>query len=327
MKNHLREGNSGDGFFVEEIMRKLEFFVPENYNGVTVKGFLRSYCQISARMLAKLKRVPKGITADGKLIIATDHLKTGQKVILQLPEDEPYLLLPKDVPAPKVLWEDPDFLAVDKRAGQILYRRPGHEERNTLMASVCTYLGKNGEPAAFRPLYRLDKDTTGIILLAKNSYAASAAIGKIHKVYYAVCEGILSGCGTVNAPIGLVPGHSLQRMVREDGAPAITHWKVIGSGKNQTLLACSIETGRTHQIRVHMAYLGHPLCGDDFYGGRKDLIFRQALHCGYLKFIHPITKSVIKISAPFPKDFCTLLSVCNINCTKAVCEMDPETLF
>ena len=135
-ENHLREGNSEDGFFVEEIMRKLEFSVPENYNGVTVKGFLKSYCQISARMLAKLKRVPKGITADGKLMIATDHLTTGQKVILQLPEDEPYLLLPKDVPAPKVLWEDHDFLAVDKPAGQILYRRPGHEERDTLMENL-----------------------------------------------------------------------------------------------------------------------------------------------------------------------------------------------
>ena len=156
-------------------------------------------------------------------------------------------------------------------------------------------------------LYRLDRNTSGIMVLAKHAYGAAALAGKMEKEYVAVCEGFLSGHETIDQPIGLEPGSKIKRAVCPNGERAITEWNAVRSENGYTLLQVHLKTGRTHQIRVHMAWLGHPLAGDDLYGGNTSLIARQALHCKTVSFFHPVQKKAIVLKSSFPDDFQALL--------------------
>ena len=173
-------------------------------------------------------------------------------------------------------------------------------DRDSLLNRVAFHYQRTGQAPAFRPLYRLDKDTSGILLVGKHRAAVSSA--QVEKTYYAVCQGELSGDGTVEAPIALEPGSKIRRCCREDGQPAVTHWQVLASQEGHTLLRLRLETGRTHQIRVHMAHLGHPLAGDDLYGGSRQRLCRQALHCGELSLVCKPLGAGLRLAAPFPED-------------------------
>ena len=155
-----------------------------------------------------------------------------------------------------------------------------------------------------------------MVIGAKDSYTASA-LNDVGKTYFAVCQGSLPGEGVIDTPIRLKEGHSIQREAGEGGKPAVTHWKSLAqgaaAGKSYTLLALTLETGRTHQIRVHLSSIGHPLAGDDFYGGSRELISRQALHCGLVELTHPFFLSRICVKAPFPNDFKKILEFLNIH--------------
>ena len=280
-------------------MRELKFKVPESLNGIKVKSFLRIYCGVSARLLIRLKKTPSGILKNGSPVRTIDILQTEDVVSIQILENrEPV----PPVPIPlHVLYEDEDILAVAKDSNMPIHPSPGHD-CDTLANAVAQYFQQTGKSCPLRAVYRLDKDTSGIVLIAKNSYVAFALSEKVKKIYTAICEGILQGEGTIDAPIRIKEGHGIQREVGEGGVHAITHWKAEKSGKCHTLLKLQLETGRTHQIRVHMSNLGHPLAGDDMYGGSKQFISRQALHCGYVEFIHPICKKTIILEMPLPKD-------------------------
>ena len=188
---------------------------------------------------------------------------------------------------------------VDKPPAMPVHPSPGHD-RDSLLNRVAFHYQRTGQAPAFRPLYRLDKDTSGILLVGKHRAAVSSA--QVEKTYYAVCQGELSGDGTVEAPIALEPGSKIRRCCREDGQPAVTHWQVLAPQAGHTLLRLRLETGRTHQIRVHMAHLGHPLAGDDLYGGSRQRLCRQALHCGELSLVCKPLGAGLRLAAPFPED-------------------------
>ncbi|WP_283607554.1 RluA family pseudouridine synthase [Faecalispora anaeroviscerum] len=285
-------------------MRTLTFTVPAEYEGCRLKGFLRGYCRVSARLLVKLKRVHGGLCINGAHATAVTLLHAGDSICLNLPQDEESPV-PSEIPI-SILYEDADLLAVNKPAGMAMYPVPGSDS-GTLSNAVAFHWRTAEETCRFRPVYRLDKNTSGIVIVAKNSYIAAALSHNIQKEYIAVCEGALFGCGTISSPISLAPGSKIQRTVSPDGEAAVTHWQSICSKNDLTFLKIRLETGRTHQIRVHLSSVFHPLAGDDLYGGHRDKIGRQALHCISASLIHPVTGEALFLQAPVPEDFVLLL--------------------
>lgn len=296
-------------------MRQLTFKVSQEFDGIMVKSFLRGYCGVSARLLVKLKRQPCGLTVNGIRVRSIDILHNGDIICITMQDDEKQLE-PNAMPV-CIAFEDDDVLVVDKPFDMPIYPSPSHD-CDSLANAVAAYYLAHGEKLAFRPVYRLDKDTSGLIVLAKNAYSAAKLAFTIQKEYTAICEGILSGSGTIDLPIQLKEGHGIQReAVREGGIPAVTHWQAVDSGKEHTLLKLRLETGRTHQIRVHLSHIDHPLAGDDMYGGSLEHIGRQALHCSQVSFIHPVTEKSVLLSSNLPDDMQELAFSCGFSkCTK-----------
>lgn len=278
---------------------KLIFTVPTEYNGVNALSFLRSFCGLSSRMITRLKREKDGILMDGKILRTIDTVSAGKTVEISLP-DEKIGIEPVEGEL-DILYEDDYILIVNKPYSMPVHPVKQHQS-DTLANLVAFYAQSKGKEFTFRAINRLDKDTSGIVFIAKDRYTANAVKFALNKTYIAVCSGIINENGTVNAPIALKKDSKMVREVTSDGAPSVTHYKVLVKGEDCTLVSLVLETGRTHQIRCHMAYLGHPLEGDDLYGGRLDKIQRQALHCGKLDFVHPITKHPITVTAPIPDD-------------------------
>lgn len=278
----------------------LSFTVPKTFHGVQAKYFLRKNCKISARLLAALKRTDLGISRNGVLLKATDKIYNGDVIIIKLPQDE-NRIIPIEMPL-DICFEDEHIMVINKP-----YNMPVHPTHNhicdTLANAVSFYLKEKGVNTCFRALNRLDKDTTGLVLIAKHSYAAAYLAGNTEKLYTAVCEGFIQNQGMVDAPISILEGHTIQRTAGTDeGVHAVTHYKPIKFSNGHTMVECTLETGRTHQIRVHMSYISHPLAGDDMYGGSLKYIERQALHCGTISFVHPVSFEKITITSEIPDD-------------------------
>jgi 23S rRNA pseudouridine1911/1915/1917 synthase len=287
-------------------MREIKFVVPDQYDGITLKSFLRNYVGLSVRQTAKLKREQNGITRNGIKITAPELLHAGDCIQLRFPDDEK---IPEPVPHPiSVVFEDDDLLIVEKPAFMPMYPCPGHDS-DSLANAVAFHQLAMGEKYAFRPVYRLDRDTTGLVLIAKNPFAAEKLAGNIRKTYFAIIEGILNGSGVIDRPIDRMPGHAIQRAVMPNGISAVTRWRAIQSLNGCTLIAVRLKTGRTHQIRVHFSSIGHPLAGDDMYGGSMDKIYRQALHCGEIRFRHPITGKAMRFCSQLPEDMLSCIKI------------------
>ncbi len=277
----------------------LNFTVESNCDGVTVQDFLRKYCNVSARLLAKLKRIENGITANGKHIRSIDILHCGDRVELKMPDDKNYIV-PVNIQL-DVVYEDSQLIVVNKPPFMPVH--PVREHQLDTLANAVTYYSKNkGESYTFRAVNRLDKDTSGLVLIAKNIYSTTFLSKTVDKVYNALCEGELYESGTIDAPLKIKEGHTIQRETGDIGIRAVTHWKSIVSAKNHTYLEIRLETGRTHQIRAHFASIGHPLAGDDMYGGSRKYFQRQCLHCSTLEFTHPLTKERITVKKE-PEDW------------------------
>lgn len=255
-------------------MRTLSYLVPEDWAGAPASAFARRFLELSASAWKDFK-YEGGILVNGQPCRANAVLEAGDLLALVLPEetaDYPSAPLPL-----KILYEDGDFLLLDKPAGTPVHPSPGHDQDSLLNGLACHYQ-RTGQRCRVRPLYRLDRDTSGLLLFGKNRIAAGA---RLEKRYLAVCQGPLAGWGTVNLPIGLEPGSKIKRACGAklaESRPAVTHWRALAWEEGHTLLELWLETGRTHQIRVHMAALGHPLAGDDLYGGSRERLGRQALH-------------------------------------------------
>ncbi|WP_145335316.1 RluA family pseudouridine synthase [Paenibacillus xylanexedens] len=209
-----------------------------------------------------------------------------------------------------VLYEDDFCLVVHKPAGMKLHPDGGREEQViTLDHAVASYYEINGTQTSVRHVHRLDEDTTGPVLYAKNAFALAKLdeamrLKAIDRQYVAITDGqVPSDLSKIDAPIGKDRHHKQRRRVSEGGQDAITHVDIVHVWERATLVRLKLETGRTHQIRVHLSYAGHPLVGDKLYGGRSDIIGRQALHGEVLSFNHPLTGALIEVQDPWPADF------------------------
>ena len=278
-------------------MRIIEFEITVSDDGRQIRDFLREF-GVSSSLLTKLKNTENGITINGEFARTIDRLYAGDrlKIASESKGKMPSKLICSEVRAE---YNDEDILILNKPAFM-----PVHESRNhqgdTLANAAACYMDENN---AFRAVYRLDRDTSGLVLIAKNELAAGKLAGNIKKDYYAVVSGELSGSGTIDLPIRRVRESIIERGVFDDGERAVTHWEAVDSKEGRTLIKINLETGRTHQIRVHFSHLGYPLLGDTLYGGDTSLINRQALHCKTVYFKHPVTSKSIVIDSDFPTDF------------------------
>ena len=280
-------------------MGELRFTVPETCQGDTVQNFLRRNCGLSWRMVVKLKQVERGITADGEAVRTIDRLQAGQEVVLRLPEDT-VRVEPMDLPL-QVVYEDEHLLIVDKPPYLAVHPSAGKTDP-TLANIVVAHFAKEGQPLSFRPVNRLDRNTSGLLLAAKNAPAAYALAGKTEKTYLAIVLGRLEGSGVIDRPIRIKEGCCITREVGEGGKESITHWEALAGDGDVTLVRLRLETGRTHQIRVHMASMGHPLAGDTMYGTDETVMPRHGLHCACMSLTHPVTGEFIRVNSPLPAD-------------------------
>lgn len=280
-------------------MRIIEYTVTPYFEGKKLISFLRGHVKISVRLLRSLKRVDGGIKINGENARTIDLLHADDTVTLSIPEDESHSI-PIDYEL-KVIYEDDDVLVIDKPAMLPMHESHNHQG-DTLANAVAGYLQKKGRSLAFRAVGRLDKGTSGLVICALNSHAAARLSGNFEKTYYAMVTGCYEGKGTIDKPIYRPDPMKTYRTADDRGDRAVTHYEALESRENYSLLKIRLETGRTHQIRVHFAYLGTPLYGDRMYGEEHPLIERQALHCGCVSFNHPVTGERLTLTASMPED-------------------------
>jgi 23S rRNA pseudouridine1911/1915/1917 synthase len=285
----------------------MQYVIDGEHDGRKVVHFLRGRLRFSARLVAKLKTLPEGILLNGAHTRTIDRLHTGDVLTVNLPE-EVMRLEPLEY-ALDVVFEDEDLLIINKPAGLAMHPTHNHQG-DTLANAVSAYFAQKGAAHAFRSIGRLDKGTSGLVVCALNKYAASRLTGHIEKSYLALPGGHYEGSGTIDTPIVRPDPMKTLRWVGEGGEHAVTHWRAKQSGEQASLLEVCLETGRTHQIRVHFASLGTPLLGDDMYGGTTDLIARPALHCASLRFLHPVSEKEMCFAALMPEDMCRIASLC-----------------
>jgi len=285
-------------------MRSIEYTVTEYFDGKKVFNFLRGYVKISVRLLRSLKTVEDGIMLNGKRARTIDIIHTGDKVAINIPDDST-MSIPIDYPL-DIVYEDDDLLIINKPPMLPMHESHNHQG-DTLANAVAGYLMKKNKPATFRAIGRLDKGTSGIVVCALNSHVAARLSGKIKKQYLALVTARYEQAGTINKPIYRPGPMKTFRTADDRGDYAVTHYHIEESGQNYSLMRVDLETGRTHQIRVHFAYLGTPLYGDRMYGTEDSRICHQALHCENLTFVHPVTNEEIKVKAEMPEDMKGLL--------------------
>lgn len=285
-------------------MPELTYIVPPEYHGEMLQTFLRRECGLSYRMVVKLKRVPNGMTVDGKQWRSIDRVNAGQVVVLNMPTDA-VRIEGTEMPL-SIVYEDDHLLVVDKPPYLAVHPSAGKPEP-TLANGVVGYFERKGTPLSFRPVNRLDRNTSGLLVAAKSPHVAFALAQKPEKVYYAILLGALTGEGTIDQPIRVKEGCTITREVGEGGKDSVTHWRALATDGEITLARVVIETGRTHQIRVHMSWLGHPLAGDTMYGTDEEILPRHGLHCARTAFDHPITGERVTLTSPIPADMRGLL--------------------
>lgn len=279
----------------------MEYRIDADFDGKPVKVFLRRALHMSARTVNILKNDPLGLLLNGEHVRTVDPMRVGDLLTLNLPDEE-NAIEPGDYSCLDIVYEDDDLLVINKPANLAVHPTHNHQG-DTLANAVAGYLTAKGKNAVFRAVGRLDKQTSGLVLIALNRHMASRLQDHYDKTYFAIAEGVLSGSGTIDTPIYRPdPGKTL-RAAGPEGDPAVTHWTAVKTDGRHTLLRVTLETGRTHQIRVHFSSIGHPLAGDEMYGGHTACISRAALHCGEVRFTHPVSGIPMQIKVPVPDDF------------------------
>lgn len=290
----------------------VSYTVPPEDNGATVRHILRARLHFSAHAISRLIRVPDGILVNGQPVHTPFVLQTGDRLDVQTADHRPpsAVITPGPWPLP-VLWEDEHMLVVNKPAGMTAHASNFLPDTPTVAGALAW---SRGAEFIFHPVSRLDKGTTGLMVIAKSGYIHDLLRRSLHtpdfrREYRAVCVGRpVPDKGTIDAPIGRDTRSAVARMVRPDGSPAVSHYQVLKTHGAFSLLRLRPETGRTHQLRVHMASIGCPLVGDWLYGVENlTLISRPALHSAALALVHPVTRELISVSAPIPDDMQRLL--------------------
>ncbi len=280
-------------------MNALEYTIAPEHDGMSVEKYLKTLHGYSSRTLIKLKQRELGISINGAHARTIDLLRAGD--ILRtaiLGEECPYVRSNRRVP---VLYEDAHLVVFDKPPDMPCHTSCGHYN-DTLVNVFAAYCDARGIACRFRALNRLDRDTSGCVLVAKNQYAASRLTGNFDKTYTGMVCGQPEECGVVDIPILRPDPVSIRRVASPLGQRAVTLYTVAARAPAHSLVRFELQTGRTHQIRVHMAHLGMPLAGDSEYGGSTEWIARQALHCESLRFVHPVTGVPVQVCSPLPQD-------------------------
>ena len=293
-------------------MRILTHTVLPEEEGRMVKGILRGSLQLSYTLLKSLKWRENAILLNGQSVHVNAIVHAGDVVSVALSERTPREdLYCENTAAPNIVYEDEDLLVLNKPAGVAMHPKADDAAAPSLAAMLTGYLGEGSVPHF---VSRLDKGTSGLLIAAKSGYVHDRLRRALHsselrREYRAVAVGqVTPPCGVIDAPIGRADGSIVRRCVREDGLVSRTEYEVLQTTERFTLLRLRPETGRTHQLRVHMAYLGHPLAGDWLYGTEdKNLIARPALHSYELWFTQPITGQELHFTAPIPQDMQRLL--------------------
>ncbi len=287
--------------------------LPED-EGLEVLTLLRREFALSTNLLRQLKVTDNGILLDGTRVTVRHTVSPGQVLsILREPDSgKERRVEPQDGPL-DIVYEDGDLMILNKPAGLPVHPSPGHYDGQTLGNRVVWHLTHTGQNPTFRAINRLDRGTSGLMTCAKNKLAAhrleeQLAQKNICRTYHAVCEGTgLPPAGTIDLPIGKAEGKGIMRCVREDGQRAVTHFRVLKEQNGRTLLEIRLDTGRTHQIRVHFSHLGHPLCGDFMYGQELGGMKGCALHSCAITLTQPTTGAALTFTAPDPPVFAKLL--------------------
>ena len=295
-----------------------ELTLTTDREGERLDAFLARSLPDMTRSAAQKLLEDGGVTFSGRPGKKNDRTAPGQPVTVSLPDPEPLDVLPQNIPL-DVVYEDEDVIVVNKPVGMVVHPAPGHPD-GTLVNALLYHCGDSlsGINGVLRPgiVHRIDRDTSGLIIAAKNDKAHLALAAHLQdhtlaRVYEAVAVGNLKeDSGTVDAPIGRHPVDRKRMAVdRKNGRPAVTHWSVLARYPGYTRVECRLETGRTHQIRVHMASIGHPLLGDVVYGSKKPFpgLAGQCLHAKKLRFLHPSTGKLVEVECPLPQWFTDVL--------------------
>ena len=291
--------------------RILTYTIQEEYDNCTLLSFLKSM-HYSSPVITHLKRTENGILLNGAWGRVRDLIHTDDILTITIVETEGSAnIVPSPLPL-SIVYEDEDLMIINKSSDMPIHPSQGNYE-NTLANAVAYYYAQKNEPFVYRCINRLDRDTTGLLILAKHMYSASILSDmvknrQIHREYLAIASGKVDKEGVIEAPIGRVDGSTIEREVREDGEYAKTNYKCIKYKNGYSLVSLKLETGRTHQIRVHMKYIGHPLPGDFLYHPDYSVIGRQALHSYKLSFSHPVTGKAMDFTAPLPPDMKKIFS-------------------
>lgn len=283
-------------------MRTISYTVPPEYDGAKVYTFLKTHMKISLGLLRSLKRVDDGLLLNGEHTRTVDIIHTGDIITVNMPEKEREII-PLDIPL-DIVYEDEDLLVINKPGNLAMHESHNHQG-DALSNAVASYLMKKGKLAVFRCVGRLDKGTSGLVICALNAHVAARLSGSFNKRYLAISTGKFTEDGEIIKPIYRPDPIKTYRTADERGDYAETHYKVLEYGEAYTLLRIRLETGRTHQIRVHMAYIGHPVAGDAVYGPKNVItqLNGQCLHAGTIGFIHPRTGEYMEFTAPLPEYF------------------------
>ncbi|MEI7026012.1 RluA family pseudouridine synthase [Paenibacillus sp. y28] len=301
----------------------LVYKVPAEDDGVLLRTIIQRRLGVSRKLLSRLKLTERGIMLNGARVYINVQVSQGDTVELRMEREQSEDILPQPMEL-HILYEDEHLLVLAKPSGIIVHPTHGHYT-GTIANGVVHHWLERGEEVRFRPIHRLDQETSGVLAIAKTAYvhqniSEQMQQGLVEKEYAAFVYGVLSAdAGTVNAPIDRNPASPHERIVMPEGEgyPSVTHYRVLRRYAHATLVALRLETGRTHQIRVHMKHLGHPLIGDKLYVPAQQpvppewealdkLADRHALHAVRLAFAHPMTKEYMSFTAPLPEDLARL---------------------
>lgn len=281
---------------------ELSFTVGAEQDGKELRKFVRTHAGLSSSLWKRVKWNGKVLINGEAVYNARQRLCEGDRILLTWSEENE--VIPSDIPL-DIVYEDEHLLVVNKGPGMIIHPT-SREAADTLVNAVAGYFRKRGTEAGIHPVYRLDRNTTGLVVVAKSAhvqYELSRSHSVIYREYLALAAGrVTPEEGTVDLPIGRKEGSIVEWTVRPDGKTALTDYRVLGADEDMSFLRLHLRTGRTHQIRVHFSHSGHPLLGDDLYGGTLDFIGRQALHAWSVSFTHPMTGKEMHFTAPLPED-------------------------
>lgn len=298
---------------VQQSPRRLELTVTADQAGEKIDTLLRRELRLSGTVIRRVKWLDDGILLDGMRVTTACRPAAGQVLSVRVADpDGQGDMVPTPGPL-DIVYEDGDLLVLNKAPGVLIHPGPGHYS-DTLCNYIAWYYKKAGIAADVHPVQRLDKGTSGLLVVAKHPHAQEKLKEQLHtadffREYLAVCDGCPQPrSGVIDAPLGPKPGSLVEQMVRPDGKPARTRYGVVLEREGRSLLRLVLDTGRTHQIRVHMAHIGHPLTGDFLYGTEDhSLISRPALHSARLSLRHPVTGEPMAWEQPLPEDMARLV--------------------